>query len=339
MIILFTKIYEKTKEFIVENYKELLVIIAIFLLFWIELPYVVYKPGGVIDLSNRIEVENGYDYSGELNMSYVLMLKGNVPFILLSYIIPNWDLEKSENITYEGDSVSETLKKDKIQTKSSMDNAVIASYKLTNHELEITGYHNTIINIVKEAKTTLKDYDEIISIEGTSVTNLEEMQKIVNSYKEGDILNIKVLRNNKETAATARVFKMGDSLKVGVSVITTYDYKTNPEVKIKTKSSESGPSGGLMISLSIYNSLTKEDITKGKKIAGTGTIDEFGNVGEIGGVKYKILGAVKNDMDVFLCPEGNYEEAMKVVKEEELNLKVINVSTLDDAITKLQGLR
>ena len=266
------------------------------------------------------------------------MIKGNVPFILLSYIMPNWDLEKSENITYEGDSVSETLKKDKIQTESSMDNAVIASFKLTNHDLEITGYHNTVLYIVDEAETTLKDYDEIISIEGTSVTNLEKMQKIVNSYEEGDILNMKVLRKGKEVDATAKVFKMEDSLKVGVSIITTYDYETNPEVTIKSKASESGPSGGLMMALSIYNYLTEDDITNGKKIAGTGTIDEFGNVGEIGGVKYKILGAIKNDIDIFLCPEGNYEEAMQVLEKEDTDLKIIKVSTLDEAIKKLQVL-
>lgn len=336
---MFTKIYEKTKEFILENYKQLLLILVIFLLFWIELPYVIYKPGGVVDLSKRIEVENGYDYDGEINMSYVSMIKGNVPFILLSYIMPNWDLEKSENITYEGDSVSETLKKDKIQTESSMDNAVIASFKLTNHDLEITGYHNTVLYIVDEAETTLKDYDEIISIEGTSVSNLEEMQKIVNSYEEGDILNMKVLRKGKEVDATAKVFKMQDSLKVGVSIITTYDYETKPEVTIKTKASESGPSGGLMMALSIYNYLVEDDITNGLKIAGTGTIDEFGNVGEIGGVKYKILGAIKNDIDIFLCPEGNYEDAMQVLEKEETDLKIIKVSNLEEAVKKLQVLK
>lgn len=335
---MFTKIYEKTKRFIVENYKHLLVLITIFLLFWIELPYVVYRPGGVIDLSKRIEVENGYDYEGELNMSYVSMMKGNIPFILLSYVIPNWDLEKSENITYEGDSVSETLEKDKMQTESAMDNAVIASFKLTNHDLEITGYHNKVIYIVSDAETTLEDYDEILSIEGASVTNLEEMQKIVNSYKEGDILNIKVLRNDKEVDTMAKVFKVGDSLKVGVSLITTYDYETNPEVTIKTKSSESGPSGGLMMALSIYNSLTEEDITKGKKIAGTGTIDEFGNIGEIGGVKYKVLGAIKNDMDVFICPDENYEEAKKVLEKEDADLKLIKATTLEEVVQKLREL-
>ena len=46
--------------------------------------------------------------------------------------------------------------------------------------------------------------------------------------------------------------------------------------------------------LAIYKELIEEDITHGLKIVGTGTIDELGNVGEIDGVKYKILGAVKN---------------------------------------------
>ncbi len=335
---MFTKIYEKIRDFIVENYKQLIFLLGVFLLFWIELPYVIYRPGGVINLAKRIEVENGYEYDGELNMSYVSMMKGNIPFVLLSYVIPNWDLEKSKNMTYDGDSVNETIKKDKIQTESSIDNAIIASYKLTNHKLKITGYHNQVIFIVDEAETTLKDYDDILSIEGTPVTNLEHMKSIVNEYEEGDVLNLKVLRNKKEVDAMAKVFKTEDGLKIGVSVITTYDYETDPKVTIKSKASESGPSGGLMMALGIYNSLVKEDITKGKNIAGTGTIDEFGNVGEIGGVKYKVLGAIKKNMDVFICPEGNLKEAKDVLETTDDDLKIISVKTLEEAISKLQEL-
>ena len=71
-------------------------------------------------------------------------------------------------------------------------------------------------------------------------------------------------------------------------------------IKVKTKSSESGASGGFMTALAIYNALTSDDITKGKIIAGTGTIDSEGNVGVIGGVKYKLSGAVKNHADIML---------------------------------------
>ena len=38
-----------------------------------------------------------------------------------------------------------------------------------------------------------------------------------------------------------------------------YDYDTNPKIELKFKQSESGPSGGLMLTLAIYNNLTKKD--------------------------------------------------------------------------------
>lgn len=101
------------------------------------------------------------------------------------------------------------------------------------------------------------------------------------------------------------------------------------------KSSESGPSGGLMTALAIYNSLVEEDITKGRYIIGTGTIDKDGNVGEIGGVKYKIIGAVKKDADIFLCPVENLEEALEVKKENDLNIEIKGVKTLEEAINYL----
>ena len=53
-----------------------------------------------------------------------------------------------------------------------------------------------------------------------------------------------------------------------------------------------------MLTLAIYNSLVDKDITKGKKVVGTGTIEEDGSVGSIGGVKYKLNGAVRQKADV-----------------------------------------
>ena len=108
----------------------------------------------------------------------------------------------------------------------------------------------------------------------------------------------------------------------------------------KFKPSESGPSGGLTLSLAIYNRLVNEDITNGLKIVGTGTIDMNGNVGSIGGVKYKLMGAVKAKADVFLVPSGeNYEECIKVQKEKGYDIKIIGVTTFDEALEKLKELK
>ena len=92
-----------------------------------------------------------------------------------------------------------------------------------------------------------------------------------------------------------------------------------------------------MMSLTIYNKLVKEDITNGKKIVGTGTIDVDGKVGEIGGVKYKLIGAVKNKADIFICPVENYEEAVKVAKEKDYDIKIISAKTFDEVLEKLKS--
>ena len=332
------KIYEYIKNFIKECYRELIVLFILFLVFYIELPYVIYAPGGTINLNERIIIEDGYDSGGEINMSYVTMVKGTIPNILLSKIIKNWDLDKASNITYEGDTVKETLQKDKLSMEEAQDNATIAAYQLTKHDLEITKYHNIVTYITDEADTTLQEYDEIIAINDKMVTSLENMKEIVNSFEKGDTLDIKVIRNNKEVMATAKIYQTDDGLKVGVTIVTNVDFKTDPEIEIESKNSESGPSGGLMTALAIYNKLTKEDITKEKKVAGTGTIDASGNVGEIGGVKYKVLGAIDDEMDIFICPVENYEEAVKTLNSTDDDLIIIKVKTLNDAINQLQKL-
>ena len=92
-----------------------------------------------------------------------------------------------------------------------------------------------------------------------------------------------------------------------------------------------------MMALSIYGNLTNQDLTNGKTIVGTGTIDIDGNVGSIGGVKYKLIGAVKNKADIFIVPNGeNYDEAIKIKKEKNYKIKIIGVSTLKEAINELK---
>lgn len=90
-----------------------------------------------------------------------------------------------------------------------------------------------------------------------------------------------------------------------------------------------------MLSLAIYNAISDEDITKGRTVVGTGTIDILGNVGEIDGVKYKLLGANNNDAEIFLCPMENYEEALEVKEEFNLNIDIHGVATFDEALEYL----
>ena len=100
---------------------------------------------------------------------------------------------------------------------------------------------------------------------------------------------------------------------------------------------ESGPSGGFIIALSIYDKLVPTDISRGYKISGTGTIDINGLVGEIDGVKYKLKGAVKNKADIFFVPVNNYNEAIKEKNENNYDIDIVKIYKFSDAIKYLES--
>lgn len=103
-----------------------------------------------------------------------------------------------------------------------------------------------------------------------------------------------------------------------------------------------GPSAGLMFTLEIYNQLVEEDLTKGHEIAGTGTINEKGEIGPIGGIQQKVVAASDAGAEVFFAPnekgaeKSNYKDALEAAKDIKTKMKIVPVDTLDDALTYLE---
>ena len=330
--------WEKIKKFLKENYKFFIALIIIFVVFQYELPFKIYTPGGMVDLGSRVSVENGYESEGELGMAYVTMIRGSLPFLALSYVIPDWDIVPVSDLTLDNETFEERFEADKIATQQSIDSAIIASFTLAGKEVSIDKELVHVTYIDERTKSDIKLFDIVLSVDGQEIKSTDELRSIVESHKEKDVIPIRVLRDGKEVDTTAEVFLMDGVSKIGISMTVTYEYEESPKASIKMKSSESGPSGGLMMALSLYNSLVEEDITKGKKIIGTGTISIDGTVGEIGGVRYKLIGAVNKKADVFLVPEANYEEAVSVKNEKGYDIRLISVSTLEEAVQELKSL-
>ncbi len=95
-----------------------------------------------------------------------------------------------------------------------------------------------------------------------------------------------------------------------------------------------GPSAGLAFALEVLQLLGK-NVVHGHKIAATGTIDVDGNVGPIGGIKQKTIGARRAGVDAFLVPAGeNARDARKVAD----GLKIIPVKTFQQALHALATL-
>ena len=97
-----------------------------------------------------------------------------------------------------------------------------------------------------------------------------------------------------------------------------------------------GPSAGLLFSLGVVALLDGDgsggDLTGGRVIAGTGTIDAEGTVGSIGGITHKMLAAREAGATVFLVPADNCAEAVTAHQD---GLQLVKVDTLTTAVDAL----
>lgn len=331
------KILDKIKKFFKENYKGILILLFIYLLFNFKLDFSIYSPGGLINLDNRIVSEDKINESnGSINMTYVSLVKGTIPTYFLAKIIPTWDMVPNEDITYDGD-LEETIKIDQYYLQESISNAYMVAYNKAGVSYKIEKSNNYVTYINEESKTDLKLFDNILKYDNIEFTTFTTMQEYVTSKNVGDTVTFLVNRDGKEIECNAELIDLDGNAKVGVSAAIINEYSSDINIDIKSKRTESGSSGGFMMALAIYNALTKEDITKGKTIAGTGTIDSSGNVGAIGGVTYKLAGAVKNKADIMLVPEDNYEEAYNYKKEHNFDIELVSIANFNEAIEYLKN--
>lgn len=324
---------DKIKKIFKENIKFIIFLIVMIVVINIPLPYYILAPGGIIDIRDRIELENKNVTEGTLNLLYVTEYEANVGTMLMSFILKDWDTEKVEEVQVSNETMEEISIRNKVMLENSMQNAILVAYNKSGNTVNIKGQENVVI-----ATTTdngLKVGDKILKANGIDIDNVETLKTIIEKVEVGDTITLDIERDNNEKQVNVKVNETEDGKAVGVVVLTNYIYDVDPSIELSFKASEGGSSGGLMIALNIYNSLISEDITKGRKIAGTGTIDALGNVGAIDGVKYKIIGAHKNNMEIVLVPKDNYEEAIKVKEEYNYDMEIVSVSTFDNALNYL----
>jgi PDZ domain-containing protein len=184
------------------------------------------------------------------------------------------------------------------------------------------------------AQGHLKAGDVINTVDGQQVTSAEKLTSLIRAKAAGTALTIGYNRGGAAASTTITSGKADDgSPRIGVEVA---QKQPNPYTIKFSLDDVGGPSAGLMFSLGIVDKLTPADLTGGTTIAGTGTIDDEGNVGPIGGIAQKMRGAKRDGATVFLVPADNCAEA---AANAPSNLELVKVSTLDNALTALQQLR
>ncbi len=318
------------KKFLKENLSFIIFLICMILVVKVELPYYIEAPGGTINLTKRI-TSNYQKEKGSLNMLYVTEYKGNIVTVLLSKIIPSWDLYKIENQQISDENSHDIYIRNKVMLENSYQNATFVAYNYANKEITIENTENIVIATTKN--NGLKVGDIVLKIDNISVTDNQTIKDYLTTKKTGDIIDITIKREDHEK----KIFITLDEDKIiGIALVTNHIYKTDNDINLKFKTGEGGSSGGLILSLGIYSEITGIDLLKGRNIAGTGTIDNNGNVGEIDGIKYKIAGAVKNNIDLILVSPYNYEEAKQVINDNNYDIELVKVATFKEAVEYLQ---
>ena len=240
----------------------------------------------------------------------------------------------------EEESEEEILFRDKIALEEANQTAVFYAYQKAGKKYTVKRKHFYVLYIDSKKKSPLKVGDDLLEVNGKEITSISMLQEEILKKEVGDSLPFLVQRGKKKLKMNVEVFLKDTTKMIGTSIREVDEIKTEPKISFHFKNAESGPSGGLMMTLAIYNRITQTDYTYGKKIVGTGTIEKDGSIGSIGGVLFKLRGAVSEKADVFLVPSGeNYKDCLKEIQRKKYQIKLLPVDTFDDAVEKLKTLQ
>ncbi len=178
----------------------------------------------------------------------------------------------------------------------------------------------------------LEPGDVLVSVGDAEASSSDAVRAAVQRTEPGDTVPVVVLREGEERTVAVRPAESARGTVIGVGLRLDYDLPV--DVSLRT-GNVGGPSAGLMFSLAIYDVLTPGELTGGKEIAGTGTMEDDGTVGPIGGIRQKLVGAQAAGADFFLAPADNCSD---VAGHVPAGLRVVRVATFDEGLAAVRGI-
>jgi len=328
-----------------------LVIVLGILAALLPVPYVVLVPGPVTDTlgslgsTSLITVDGATTYptSGHLYLTTVGVIPGScgdsptLSQALRAWFAPHEAVDPKQVICPPGQTSRAVARQNANEMSQSQQDAVTAAllylhYKPTSQQI--------IVGDVSDgtpAASVLQVGDGIVAIDGTKVTGLDQLHNLIASHAAGTRLTLVLDRNGKQTQVSASTIKepaTGRPILGFTPDLRATFAKVNVRIGINPND-VGGPSAGLAFTLGIVDKLTPGDLTGGRTVAGTGTIDGFGNVGPIGGIQQKIAAAAKVGATVFLAPASECADASKAAPR---SMTLVKVDTLATAVGALESI-
>jgi PDZ domain-containing protein len=319
----------------------LLLAILVVLAWQVQVPYVELGPGPTWDTLGRDKGNDVIQISGAPTSASDGQLRmvtvGVTDHISLWEALRGWVNDQEAVVPREviyppGQTEQQVNQQNEQEFKESQSSAETAALRVLGYPVRVTVQE---VNAGAPASGHLQAGDVITSVDGKPVTSRQKLLDLTRSRPVGSTLAIGYTRGGAAGTTTITTVKAEDG-KTPIIGITAGQQQPNPLEITISLSDVGGPSAGLMFSLGIIDKVKPEDLTGGLRIAGTGSIDDEGNVGAIGGIQQKMLAARRDGATIFLVPEPNCAEA---AANAVPGLRLVKVSTLSGALDALQTLR
>lgn len=307
----------------------------------VPMPVVEFSPGGSFDVEPLVEVTAEVEttpINGDLELLTVRVDQPSIAETVRAWLSPTRDLREQETVIPQGMTRREYLELQRRTFQRSFDVAVAVGLRLAGEDVTVrTGAVVVFALEGGPADGQLRPGDVILEVAGTAVTTAEELIAIgQQTFRAGEPVELTVLRADEQLTVELTPEEMPQLERpvIGVQLGTiAYDVELPFEVRL-APTTIGGPSAGLMIALTVFDLLAEEDLAAGRVIAGTGTIDEAGRVGPIGGVAEKVIAAHRTGASVMLAPAAQAQEALAAA--EGRPIEVIPVATVQEAVDALR---
>ncbi|BCJ66501.1 YlbL family protein [Polymorphospora rubra] len=304
------------------------------------IPYVVLGPGPTVDTLGTEDDKEVIQISGTQTSSSEGQLRlttvGVQPDVKLLAAIMGWFSDDEavvpRELIYPPNETREQVDQRNAEDfAASQTSAETAALRKLGYPVQVVV---KVVTAGGPAEGALQVGDVITSVDGQPVTTATGLTELIRAEPAGSTLTIGYTRGGAPATVplTTRA-ESGQPPRIGVEIGQEQPHPFELKIDLDEIG---GPSAGLMFALGIIDKIDPEDLTGGRIIAGTGTIDDEGNVGAIGGIPQKLVGAKAAGASVFLVPADNCEEA---VRNAQPDLPLLKVGNLDEALAALEAVR
>ncbi|WP_298826435.1 SepM family pheromone-processing serine protease [uncultured Planococcus sp.] len=317
-----------------------------------QLDAYITRPGGAYELSPLVEVVGGdEDDEGSLSLMTVSMLTATPALYVWAKIQDGYKVMPPEQVRSPHESDEEyNVRQLKLMSDSQV-NALQIAFEQAELPYEISNNGVFVLNVLTggAADGILAPGDRVLEVDGNNFTEMQEFIDYLSDKEAGETVEVLYERKDREISTDIELAPLPtdpERVGLGISFVEDKSIETTPEVEIDSDTI-GGPSAGLMFTLEILNQLVDEDITKGYNVAGTGTMENDGSVGRIGGIDQKIMAADSADIDIFFAPnapvegggDSNYTIAVETAEKIGTSMEIVPVDTIEDALTFLEELQ